>query len=91
MIRITAITNKEKGCTKAHPFFSCPKCVKEVYCKVMLCWRGLGATHIHRLFTTYILYAKVVLFLYRPHLKSIFFRKFATSNERNNTYGKKEW
>lgn len=45
-------------------FVICPKCMREVYKQVvMLCWQGLGTTHIHRLLMTYILTAKLETFL----------------------------
>ena len=33
-----------------------------LHLRVMLCWRGLGTTHTHRPFTTYILSAKIAYF-----------------------------
>ena len=45
-------------------FVICPKCMTEVYNQVvMLCWQGLGTTHIHRLFMTYILATNLETFL----------------------------
>ncbi len=39
----------------AHPSLYPPqKRERGLHLRVMLCWRGLGTTHIHRLFTTYI-------------------------------------
>jgi len=45
---------------KAHPSLYPPqKRERGLHLRVMLCWRGLGTTHIHRLFTTYISDVKV--------------------------------
>ena len=43
----------------AHPSLYPPqKRERGLHLRVMLCWRGLGTTNIHRLFTTYISDAK---------------------------------
>ena len=44
----------------AHPFLYPPQMRERgLHLRVMLCWRGLGTTHTHRLFTTDISDAKV--------------------------------
>ena len=43
-----------------------------LHLRVMLCWRGLGTTHIHRLSTTYISIAKIQFFLYSSKLVVFF-------------------